>query len=530
MDFSGGMAALNGWLDAMERKVPPSESKPFREGSLDKLEKANSEINKADPRSVIFGLMELESLWRNVGPEPKILRSAVKGYAMLLMVLHPDRMDDTDSLAGYGLSFLALAKRLDPKFPLAREEALLAMNMGYTAHATSLIQSSLEGSSDPANGMLDAYIREDLQTLKTLQEKNPGVLSYYLLARLYRNIGLDREAQEVSTEFFEKFPVLYPAIVETIYSGDLGLAKALTVLYPLDILARLEHVVSPLSFLDRKAWLARIKGFIGEPSNISITRFETLLHQWHPLEKENEKGFIVDESRVKTIFKTLYAGALFLRFKMLKDRWAVVDMAQNYAQSLTAEDKDHPLAMEMLAEVYREIGKHKEADALCAKVINHAHTSGKLAGAAHYYVEDMVNQIGLTTPAIQKMDGRPEYHFHRGIIFKRIRHYDLAEKCYSLGLVQNPYWYRGYRYLAQVTGGETPLSSALTKFPYSFMLMKEAGDYFADKEDPSSKEKAANYYEMALKLVPTHESLALKKAMVLRRSCSNVERLDSEIR
>jgi tetratricopeptide (TPR) repeat protein len=93
----------------------------------------------------------------------------------------------------------------------------------------------------------------------------------------------------------------------------------------------------------------------------------------------------------------------------------------------------------------------------------------------------------------------------------------MAEKFYSIGLTQDPYWYTYYKSLAHVTRSDEPLLSALDKFPYSYLLMKEAGDYFAEKEDPASKEKAVTYYETALKIIPTHEMLPMKKAKVLRQ-------------
>ena len=117
-----------------EQKKHPQLAR-FRSGSWKELEEADADIDMVDPRSIMTGLTKLEVLWHRNGPDPRILRSAVRGYAMLLMAFFPDRMNYADSFAAYGLSFLVLAKRMDPDLPLTSEEALLAMNMGYTAHA-----------------------------------------------------------------------------------------------------------------------------------------------------------------------------------------------------------------------------------------------------------------------------------------------------------------------------------------------------------------------------------------------------------
>lgn len=519
MTFSRAMSAFNEWLEIMEQGTEHPEVTAFRQDPWKELEEANTDINMVDPRYIINGLMKLDELWHEVGPEPQILRAAVRGYAMLLMVLIPDRMDYTDSLAAHALSFLAMAKRLDPKLSLASEEALLAMSMGYTAHATALLQGSFAESPDPVGRIFAAYVKQDLQALTGLQEQAPEVLGAYLLARLYRDMRLWDEAEKVAGELFVKYPALYPTIVEIIKSGDLGTAKILKVLYPLDILARLEYVMTPSSLADEKTWQERAKGFRGEESvgNISLTQFETLLDKWQPLGPDTDQGFLIDEKRVKTIFRTLYSGALYLRFNVLFDRWAVVEKAENYAQLLAAEDKDHPLVMEMLAKVYAELGRREEANAICAELIKHPNASARLAVMALEKMDDPLGKLRLAPAVAHKMDGRQQHLFLMGWVFYHLLNYDLAEKYYSLGLAQNPHWYEGYIDLAQVTGSDEPLSSAIMRFPFSFRLMEEAGDYFVEKNDYASKGKALECYDLALKLVPTRKLLPVKKAKALRQ-------------
>jgi tetratricopeptide (TPR) repeat protein len=184
---------------------------------------------------------------------------------------------------------------------------------------------------------------------------------------------------------------------------------------------------------------------------------------------------------------------------------------------LAGEDKNHPLVMEMLAELYVESGKRREADGVCADAIRHPNVSGGLAGRAFYQVEDALTQVSLAPFVAQKVDGRPEGLFYMGTIFQRLWNLDLAEKFYTLGLSQNPYKYHIYKYLCQVTGNDEPFVSALTKFPYSFTLMEEAAHYFGEKEDFASKERALEYYERALTLAPTRDSLHRDKAKLLRK-------------
>lgn len=519
MTFLQAMVAFNEWIVAMEKGSEQLKATTSKASLWQELKNAEGNINMVDPRAIITGLTQLEGLRQEAGPDVKILQAATRGYAMLLMVLYPDKMDYADSLAAYGLSFLALAKRLDPTVPLIREEALLAMNMGYTAYASKLLQSSLEASPNPIDKTFDAFMRQDLAALKGLQGEGSRVLGYYLLARLYRDMGLHREAEQVATELLNRFPGLYPIVVQIIYSGHLSIAKILTVIYPLDILSSLEGAVSPKSLRDEKTWQERVKGFAGEKSesNISLTRFESLLAKWQPMEQKQKHGLIIDEERIKTIFRILYTDAVFLRFNVLLNRWNVVERAATYAQSLAGEDKDHPLVMEMLAEIDAEIGRRKEADAMCERVINYPTVPGGIAKSAFYHVDDALSKTKLAPAVAHTLDGRPKNLFSMGTIFERLWYYDLAEQYYSLAIEQNPYFYNIYTYLAQVTGNEEPLSLALAQFPYSFTIMEEAGDYFAEKDDLASKKKALEYYDMALKLVPTMTSLPEKKAGLLRK-------------
>jgi len=340
-------------------------------------------------------------------------------------------------------------------------------------------------------------------------------------------LGLKSEAEKITKHILEWYPGHYPMIVEAIYSANLVTAKRLTVLYPLDILALLEEQITPGSLSDIKNWQERFKGIYGDQStaDISITQCDNFLDKWIALEFKTNQGFLIDGSHIKTTFRTLYTGAIFLRFIILMDRWGKVDKAENFAQMLAIKDKDHPLVMEMLADVNAERGKRKEADKICTRLIIHPQASGRLIFNTIFNLEDPLNQIRLTAIAAQKIDGRPDYMFFKGRILQKHLYYDLAEKYYRLGLKQNPYYY-WYTNLSHVTRSDEPLASAIKKYPFSFTLLEEAGDYFAEQIDHNSKEKAIECYTQAIKLVPNRRSLPRKKARVLRQLDRHEEAVD----
>jgi tetratricopeptide (TPR) repeat protein len=518
LTFSQAMSACNEWFQAMEPQKIHPEVQTEKGDWEQRLQDAETDVNMVNPLAILRGLVKLEALWHQAGPNPLVLKATARGYAMLLMVLYPDKMNLTDPLAAQGLAFIALAKHLDPSLSLASEEALLAMSMGYTAHATALLNNSSPTPDDPAENLYRAYMQQDLTALKKLREQNPGVLSSYLLARLFWDMGLSDEAKQLTAQLLEKHPLLYPVIVQYIHVGYLSHAKILTVAYPLDILTRLENAITPSTLNDEKTWLERLKGLSGEggSGDISLSQFESLIKNWQPLGPKGNKGILVHEDCVKTVFRTLYTDALFLRYHMLMRRWGVVEMAVQYVQSLAAKDGAHPLVMLMQAEVYSELGKRNEADALCTKVINHPHVPSSIASAAFFKVSDDVKKIGLVRSVAQKMDGRPMNLFSMGCVFNRIMSQDLEAQYYAAGLARDPYSYKFYKYLAQVSGDDDILSSAIIKFPFSFELLEEAGDYFAGKDSPEGKGKALECYDQALKLVFTRKELLRKKAVVLR--------------
>jgi hypothetical protein len=519
LTFSEVLLALNQWIAAMEKSFPKTKSPTLPEESLKELSAADQEINQLDPRSIIFGLRKLEDIRGRMGPDPKIFRSAARAYALLLLVLTPDPLEYSDHLAVEALIYLALGRWLDPQLPLNQEEALVALNMGYTAHAQGLLQAGSLRSTDPENKKISAFVQKDLTKLKSPEEKGTPLLSSYLLIRLFREMGLEEEAGKKANPFFEEFPFSYSSLVEMVYSGDLEDAKALAFLYPGDIITHLEQGFTTESIKNEKTWPDRIRTFSKNPPSrtLSLTHFESLLDKWTPLGQEGAQGYLIDNQRIKLIFRTLYSGALFLRFNLYFNRLGDMDQTQRYIEELAVKDKNHPLVLRMQAALFSRTAKGKETDSLCTNLISQTNGSGRLVHYAYSKLNDPLARIKLARIAAQKLDGRPEHLFFMGTIFQKLYNLDLAENYFLFGLNQAPFQAPIYINLAQVSGKDDPLSQALTKYPFHFSLQEEAGNYFAQKDETSPKEKALKCYENALNLVPTKTSLYLEKVKVLRQ-------------
>ena len=391
--------------------------------------------------------------------------------------------------------------------------------MGYTAHAEGLLEKSRFESTEPTDEVFDAYMRKDFTALKKLQGEGSRVLGYYFLARLYRESGLYREAATAAAGLFKRFSDHYPTVVEIIYSADLSVAKILTIIYPLDILARMEQKISPEALKDPVTWAERVKVFTGDlpaGSGTSFSKFENMLSKWRPLDGDKGYGFFIDEHRIKNIYKTLYSGAVYLRFNVLMNRWKVLDKTENYVAAMSDSDEKHPLTMAMSAEIKSELGSRREVESICEQIVAHPDTCAPLAMKAYFCGNDFQARLKLAPGVAEKMDGRPDNLTYMGHLLQWLHNYDMAEKFYALALKIDPFNFSNYRNLAKVTGNHEPITSALTPYSYNFSFREEAGDYFAQQSDTALKLKALHCYDKALELVPSRDSLWRQKADVLR--------------
>jgi tetratricopeptide (TPR) repeat protein len=520
IDFGDALTSMNEWLEIMSKDNPIEMATAVRtEDWREKVGFALADFHQLDPRLVIRGLLNLDTLWKSEGPDARLLLSAVRGYAILLFVLRPDPMNYTDQFASRALALLAFAKKLAPGMPVDREEAFLSMILGYSAHATELFDSGDAEILGPADHAFRAYMKQDLEGLKKHLREDAELLEFYLLARLCREMGLFKEAERITIYLLERFPNLYPAIIEIIYSANLRAAKLLTNVYPLDLLARLEDQVTSNTVENVDVWRERVKVFAGHQSqgNVSFSQFEDLLARWEPLKGYDHDSILINAAQIKQVFRTLYTGAVYLRFNVLLNRWAVLDRTTNYVNSFANADPEHPLVMSMQIEVQVGSGNRKAAEDICTKVIRHPQASASIVTSAHYYINDELKQIKATPAVVSKMDSRPQNLLNLGLIYSRLYNYDFSEKFYSLGLAQNPYRYNTYTSLAQVTGSDEPIFTAMENFPDNNMMLEEVGDYFLEKDDRYFKEKAAVVYGQVVKAQPTNKNLSSKLAGALRK-------------
>ncbi|MCD4674636.1 MAG: tetratricopeptide repeat protein, partial [Desulfobacula sp.] len=442
-----------------------------------------------------------------------------RGYAFLQMVLYPDKMERSDDFAARALSLLALSNHLSPDMPSLREEALISMNIGYKAHAQSLIGRLPVPSQEACDGIIDAYLKKDISRLSELKGESPGAMGYYFLTRLYRESGLFMEAKQHGTDLLLRLKDHYPSVVEMIYSADLGTARILTTLYPLHILLCMEYEVGSKDLNRLETIEERLKIFLGESSiggKTSFTEFEALLSQWQPLPEGVTTGFLIASSQIKTIYRTLYSGAIYLRHNLLLNRLSSMDAAQNYVKSIFSGNETHPLAMSMLADVWSNLGKYNQAKALCEQIVNHPQTKANLVMKAYFCVDDIQFKLKIAPGVFKKLDSNPANQRRMGNLFQWLHNYDMAENFYKTSLEKDPYAFSTYLRLAKVTGDSEPVSKGLEKYSHNYSFLEKAGDYYKEFKDTNLKLKALDCYDKALNQVPSRQSLWRKKASLLK--------------
>jgi|GEM_PF-6846259 len=505
LDFPALMANSATWITMMATAAgvePPPQMDP---GAMPSLVSAKAEIQGIDPRSILNGLGTLETLYRTHGPQGAILRAAVRGYGYLLMSLFPDRTDGRDRLAAHGVALLTLARWLAPELDLTMEEALLAYQMGYTAHALNLIQGSVFYTADPSDRLLMALIRRDARQLTSSGSSRTDMLRRYLLARLFRELEQPRTAEEASASLADRYPNLLPAMVEAIYSGRRDDANAASGRYLTAILAALEDMATATHQKPPSP------GATESPAQPAGTP-ENLLNRvtWPEVFSE---GTIADTSLARQAYRVLYTGAIFLRFQLLLELRDFSE-AIRVAENLPA---DTPLAMTLRAQVLAYTGKHKEAADLAAKIVKDPLSSARLALQAVQLSGENPDRGFRMADVVRRMDDRPGNRFFMASLFQHIGYSDRAKVLYSSGLREHPLHFSAYREPTAVTGTVSPLETALETFEFIPVLHLSTGDFYARQPDPEEAEKSLTHYQRADALAPMEAAPALRAHRVLYR-------------
>jgi tetratricopeptide (TPR) repeat protein len=521
----GFAAALTAMEASLQRSIPVSRPPDASAHRSDQwwttYRLILSKFNQVDARSIIAGLLNLEALYNLKGPDARLHLAAARGYALLKMGMYADYMQRSDAIGVLALAHLILARHMDPTITATREEALVAMTLGYRAHAIALREKAPADAQLPGDRLIDAYIREDIAALKSASADGEKVLKDYLLMRLYRELGLYNQAEDVALKRARKASDHYPTVVELIYSGDLSIAKMLTEYYPMALMTYTRRQISGSNILMEAVagspWLKALLGVAPQLRPIPrLVRFDETLERWRPLEEGARVGRFIDARRIKTIFRTLFEGALSLRFHLLLKQWGVVDKADHYLQRLSEGDANHPLALLMAVELAAEKGQRDRVQTLFKKMVSLQNVPARILLKVYSLLQDDATLMNYISRLAQGLDGRPEYLKEMGYLLSSAKNESLACQFFTLAQAHDPSNIDLYYRLARLRGSPEPLQQALTRYPGHFEVLEVAGDFYAEQPEKTLKTKAITLYDEALKLAPTRTRIWRSKVKVLR--------------
>ncbi|MDY6903369.1 MAG: hypothetical protein SWH61_01675 [Thermodesulfobacteriota bacterium] len=511
VSFQDQLQAMQHLLESMGAQNTVKELSAEQEERDAKLKRVTASFYELDPHRIIKGMMVLEDLRKQHGPDAALMLAAARGYVLMLFDLSFDHMRYSDQFAAKALAFLAFGRTLDPALATEEVSALLAMNMGYTASALKSILPLADSGNIRAN-VIDAYLRKDLEKLETMTRDEKSIFGDYLLTRLYRENGLRHASKKVIDGLLEHYPDNYPVMAEAIEAMDLSVEKKLTVVYPVRILIEVAEKVLPDFEKEKEKQIEGWRlGFLGDEKgdDISFARFDLMLAKWRFLPDSTSYGFFINNKTCRDIYRTLYTEAVYSRFNLLFNRWSVVERAQDFVQILARGNRLHPMVMLMSGEVKARTGKQQAAEEIFARLIKHPGVTPELAIAAHQAISDYSQaEIRMLPLVAGCLDGRPGDLARNGRLLYQHMHCDLAAKYYKLRLQNDPYAFHDYGMLAWITGDDTLLKSALKQFPDQINLLKAAGDYYASRKDPAFMNQALKWRREANELVPASAASA----------------------
>ncbi|NTV28987.1 MAG: tetratricopeptide repeat protein [Candidatus Omnitrophica bacterium] len=519
-DFPEGLAMLKKAVSAMEW-APAVSGQKDEPTSVASLKEWADRLYSMDPRGIITALVNLEAV-RAEAPQSmqaRLFTTAALGYVMLGFSLSPDIMEYSDECYASALAYLSLAGHLDPGYATAREDGFLAMQMGYRSYAHAILsQKAVDAGQDRYAALIMSYLTADVSALIRLHKEDPLPLSFFLLGRLYRDFGLWQEARDLSEQFLKSEPMSYASVLAAIKDGDLVMDKTLTVLYPLDILQRVKKAVYADADQDgRSSWGERAKALYGAEStgDVSFQQFGELLAQWSPWGDKLNDGMVIDNVRIRDIYRALYEDALYSRFVLLNDRWNVPEQAAKFVASLENKDSIHPLVLYMRLKLEGELGRVEKLASLCGRVIRNEETTSWMALRALRMVGPYLDKIKYAPQVFRKFSGKPAHMLLSGDMFYDFYHYDMAEKMYSWYVQRDPLDIDVYKQLEHVRRDPTVIDEVVKQYPDNYKVLFSAGDFYSDSKDPAVLEKALICYDKAAGILSTDKSLLINKASVL---------------
>ena len=452
------------------------------------------------PIGILEALQSVQRSWNRSGPDCGLIQAASRGYALLLTMLHPDQIGAADGLFPFALSLTA-ACQAGEGGSRQIDRALLARAMGYGPYPVGLDTS---GTAPAQDRLLAAFLREDTGALSSMG-RGKDALAEYLLMRVHRDRLENRSADQVARRLLEKNPYHFSALADVSFAGDISSAKHASVVLPVFLFLKLEAGPLPAGGIIGD-WTFSLDWFSegASDADLSIARFESMLAGKISRASGTDFGYLLDAEQAATVWRSLYLNAMYLRYRLLSDRWKKPQMAENLARLLARSSPGHPLILAMLARSAQQLGRTEEALAHLEKLLADPRTPSALAAWIYSGIASEPEMISYWPRVFDRLDGRPAQLAFSGASLFRLMSLDLAEKYTATALQLNSRFFEGYARMAKITGSDRALSEALEAFPGQLALRLSAAGYYAAGDRGEAKKTALELYRQIHRRQPAN--------------------------
>ena len=500
MTFSNAMTGLDHWYRVLAQHYEKRTGRKAVQTDSQGGQKVQPEPGD-NPIGILQYLQSIQREWNRSGPDASLLRAASRGYAVLLTLLHPDKIDAAEDLFPFALMLTAACRPAGGGISQEIDRGLLARAMGYGPDNAGITVGSDAG---PQDRLLAAFLRRDAETIESMA-KDGSRLTDYLLMRTYRDRMQNRLADDIARRLLKKSPLHFSAMADLVFAGGLSAAKRTSITLPVFLFMKLEAGPLPGGGIFGD-WTHSLEWFSADDTDadLSIARFESMLRQKAAEASPSDFGWVLDMPQAIAVWRCLYLNAMYLRFRLLSERWEKPMLGEAFARRLARRDPQHPMVLAMLGRSAQKLGRPQEALPYLAEIGVHSEANGFMAAWVYDGVEAEPFRLQFWQQVFDRLDGRPAHLAFIGGFLYRLMSLDLADTYTTAALKLNPRFFEGYVLQAAITGRDAGLKDALETFPESLSLLFAAADYYAASGRTGDRETALGLYQALHRLQPAN--------------------------
>jgi hypothetical protein len=525
-DFSDFMKLLSQWVIFLNKKYPLhlSDNGYYSgKGMVVRL------MDRYYTGYVSKGLKELNRLWNNGEREKTLLCDAARGI-ILLVDQSVDKMEMADKLTARAISLLAISKTLT-ECNLTVEEALLARNMGYSAHAINIVTGLSQDHP------VRLYILKKYKELKKIAEqpKTTPNIKYLRLKQLADLRDFNEWARYLKSYSSDEASSL--AVLKTaIDINKFSINKYLVDLFPYVVLFNLAvdtQQVDSIEFasLMAKVYLSKkidkynmVTRYIRKVLELDKSSMIKRLTLYTAKLDQVYKGPFLDSETARAYYESYFYSCLYIQGKFYLDSLSSVELVQ-YFESELGEHSDK-IAKEF-RQWYKNLAASKSGQRRPSDLLNDIKTLSSFGAPPvvrtfkelkKYYSFGSPELFVAAKELVHRLDSRTSSRVVLGsIAMSSLLDLKLAERLISSAVDTDPLR-NGYNmvWLAGFQGDKAKLWELARSEELEPRYRIKALNYLA--EDTSGLKEIMEIYEQLIKEYPKDWRVNYKYVKFLKKN------------